>query len=175
MMRPRRRATDYELEHLYALEDPYGEMSGDYHNPAERFVQPYLGKYRYLELPARNSGAQEKAKNYLRYYRDNDLRPRREYQTALNGKAVFVPYIVAEQEADSVKSQYAFTWRGVTRPHDRELGIAGSELLILDLRTNEVIAVRRGFVRTGGVRNSLSGVWWLVGQTCPRISEKRNH
>ena len=29
MLRPRKEATDYELEHLYALEDPYGQAVGE--------------------------------------------------------------------------------------------------------------------------------------------------
>jgi hypothetical protein len=73
-----------------------------------------------------------------------------------------------KKQIDSTrKSRYGFTWRGITRPHDRELGIAGGELILLDLETNEVLGVRRGFVRTGQVRNNLTGVWWLTGQACP--------
>ncbi len=37
------------------------------------------------------------------------------------------------------------TWRGIRRPHDREMGIAGGELIVLDLETNEVLGVRRGY------------------------------
>ena len=66
----------------------------------------------------------------------------------------------------SLKSRYGFTWRGVTRPHDRELGIAGGELIILDLETKEVLGVRRGYIRSGNIKN-LTGIWWLTGQTCP--------
>ncbi|MGB2725272.1 MAG: hypothetical protein WBC46_11985, partial [Nitrospira sp.] len=64
-----------------------------------------------------------------------------------------------------------YTWRGVGRPHDRRLGIAGGELIILDLRTNEVLAVRRGFVRSGYMRN-MTGVWWLTAQKCSKESLK---
>ena len=67
----------------------------------------------------------------------------------------------------TLKSRYGYTWRGIKRPHDRELGIAGSELIIFDLQSNEILAVRRGFVRSGGVRNNLTGVGWLTAPSCP--------
>ena len=174
LMRPRKRATDYEMEHLYGLEAPYVEVHGEYYNPEEYFVQPHLGKYQFLEipLPKRETGSNEV--NYRRYYRDKNAHPGRDYQTAMDGKFVRVPYIVAEKETRSLSSKHGVTWRGITRPHDRELGIAGSELIVLDLETNEVLGVRRGFKRTGGVRN-LTGVWWLAGQTCPKLSKKPDH
>lgn len=174
MMRPRKRATDYELEHLYALEAPYVEVHGEYYNPGEYFVQPHLGQYQFLEISLlkRETGTTEV--KYRRYYRDETAHPGRKYQTAINGQSVFVPYIVAETETESLKSKYGITWRGITRSHDRDLGIAGSELIVLDLETHEVLGVRRGFKRTGGVRN-LTGVWWLAGQTCPKLSKKPDH
>ena len=175
MMRPRKRATDYELEHLYALEAPYIEVHGEYYSPDEYFVQPHMGKYQFLEMPLFEPTESQDGIKYRRYYRDENAHPGRKYQTAINGQSVFVPYIVAETETASLKSKYGITWRGLTRPHDREMGIAGSELIILDLGTNEVLAVRRGFKRTGGVRNNSTGIWWLAGQTCPKLSEKPDH
>jgi hypothetical protein len=65
------------------------------------------------------------------------------------------------------KSTYGYTWRGLPRPHDRELGIAGSELIVLDLRTNEVLGVHRGYARFD-VHKNVPGTaamqWW---QKCP--------
>lgn len=171
LMRPRKRATDYEMEHLYGLEAPYVEVHGEYDSPEEYFVQPHMGKYKFLEVPLAKS---QEPSRYRRYYRDDNAHPGKQYQTAINGKAVFVPYVVAEAQTDTIKSKYGVTWRGITRPHDRELGIAGSELVVLNLETNEILAVRRGFKRTGGVRN-LTGVWWLAGQTCPKLSERPDH
>jgi hypothetical protein len=71
------------------------------------------------------------------------------------------------EEVGTLKSRYAYTWRGITRPHDRELGIVGSELLVLDIQTHQVLGIRRGFIRSGDVRNNLTGVWWLGGYACP--------
>lgn len=168
MMRPRQEATDWEMEHLYALEDPYGQVLGESRLPQDSYIQPALGKYEFLEMP---TGSQT---NYRRYYRDEHVHSDRQYQTAVNGKAVFVPYIVAETEVPVRKSRYGFTWRGIRRPSDREMGIAGGELILLDLSTYEILAVRRGYIRSGSVKN-LTGIWWLRGQVCPGSGKKPEH
>ncbi len=165
VMRPRKRATDYELEHLYALEDPYGHTTDESYLVQDTYVQPVTGRYQFLEMPLPKTS--EATGQYRRYYRDENAHPGRKYQTAINGQGVFVPYIVAETTVSDIKSRYGYTWRGVNRPHDRELGIAGGELIVLDLKVNEVLAVRRGYMRTGFVRNNLTGVWWLTGPSCP--------
>lgn len=77
-----------------------------------------------------------------------------------------VPYIVKAEVVSSLNSRYGFTWRGIPRPHDRELGIVGGELIVMDLQHNDVLGVRRGFIRSSGVRN-LTDIWWLGGQVCP--------
>ncbi|HXF93179.1 MAG TPA: hypothetical protein VNK46_10530, partial [Nitrospiraceae bacterium] len=45
LMRPRKEATDDELSHLYALEDPYGQVVGESELPQDSYVQPAMGKY----------------------------------------------------------------------------------------------------------------------------------
>jgi hypothetical protein len=54
------------------------------------------------------------------------------------------------------------------------MGIVGGELILMDVKANEVLAVRRGYIRSGSVKN-LTGVWWLTGQVCPRLGAKREH
>lgn len=175
MMRPRKEATDYELEHLYALEDPYGYVLGEFDLPQDSYVQPAMGKYEFLEVPMTLPRVQKPSiDKYRRYYRDENAHPNRRYQTAVNGQFVFVPYIVAENTVAAIKSRYGYTWRGIARAHDRELGIAGGELIILDLQTQEVLAVRRGFIRSGWMKN-LTGVWWLTGRACRTPGAKREH
>jgi hypothetical protein len=156
---------------MYALEDPYGHSVGVRNHPEEYFVQPAIGKYQFLETPLSNGSKIREGMRYRRFYRDEKAHPGRDYQTAVDGKFTRVPYIVAEENVSSIQSRYGYTWRGITRPHDRELGIAGGELIVLDIQTNEVFAVRRSFVRTGYVRN-LTGVWWLTAQKCSKESLK---
>lgn len=86
-----------------------------------------------------------------------------------------VPYVVEMESSDVLRSHYGYTWRGITRPHDRESGIAGSELILLDLRTYEVLGIQRRFIRSGGIRNNLTGIWWLNAQVCEQFGEKNLH
>lgn len=170
-LRPRENPTDYELEHLYAVEDPYGHSVGVRDHPEEYFVQPAIGKYQFIEIPLPERSRASEERMYRRFYRDKNAHAGKDYQTAINGKFVRVPYVVGKVKVPSSQSRYGYTWRGVGRPHDRRLGIAGGELIILDLRTNEVLAVRRGFVRSGYMRN-MTGVWWLTAQKCSKESLK---
>lgn len=170
-LRLRDNPTDFQLEHLYALEDPYGHSVGVRDHPEEYFVQPAIGKYQFIETPLPRSSKTGSTAQYRRYYRDEKAHPGKDYQTAVDGRFVRVPYIVAQENISSARSRYGYTWRGVSRPHDRELGIAGGEIIILDLYTNEVFAVRRGYVRSGYMRN-MTGVWWLTAHKCSKESLK---
>jgi hypothetical protein len=144
MMRPRERVFDDHMQHLYAMEDPYGHEDWEAKTPESLFIRS--GRYRFVERPLPSTrNPTSKGVRYLRY-------------TGYDGQD---PKTMAVQETVDRKSRYGYTWRGIARPHDRELGIAGGELIVLDWETNEVLAVRRGFIRSGGVRN-LTGVWWLT-------------
>ena len=46
-------------------------------------------------------------------------------------------------------------------------------MLVLDIQNNEVLVVRRGFIRSGDVRNNLTGAWWLGGHACPKRKKGR--
>jgi hypothetical protein len=162
MMRPRKQATDYELEHLYALEDPYGHTNGEASRAEYYFVSP--NRYSYLERPAKPSrsvqGKKQPDSGGLNEQKITDYERFSGYD-ARHLDSMHKDLI------EGLKSRYGFTWRGISRPHDREFGIAGGELIVLDLEKNEVLGVRRGYIRSGMVRNNLTGIWWLTGQTCP--------
>jgi hypothetical protein len=121
MMRPRGKA-NYEYSHLYAFEDPFGfEASKGF------FVGP--GGYAYFEVPALPSTSEEL--KYTRYFGYDGHR------------------IETLQSANDAhrKSRYGYIWRGIFRPHDRELGIGGGEIIVLDLDTKEVLGVHRGYAK----------------------------
>ena len=148
MMRPRKEATDWELEHLYALEDPYGYVTeGSAETGRELLVRP--GAYVFVE---ERSSDITKGAAYRRY----------------TAKYNSDKKTLVREDAEVLESRYGYVWRGIARPHDRELGIAGGELIVLDTKNHEVVAVRRGFIRSGDVHNRLTGIWWLGGHTCPR-------
>ena len=155
MMRVREHATDHQQEHLFALEDPYGYTDWEATRLPTVFINPPWASYSYLEIPLDMT---EKMKTGGARYRRFSGYVQRKSQ-------------MVEENETTLTSRYGFTWRGIQRPHDRELGIAGGELIVFDLQTNEVLGVRRGFVRSGGVRN-LTGIWWLAGAVCPKYSDK---
>lgn len=157
-MRPRVRPT-YEYAHLYAPEDPYGLWGSDDLHPESlggpsryAFVEAVAGSEYSWQARRRTANAR-----YVRYLVE---RSRTGWQ-------------MTPSEYDTkLKSRYGFTWRGITRPHDRELGIAGSEVIVLDLVTQEVLGVHRAYARfdfTKQVRDEV-GMAWV--ERCPEPSRK---
>jgi hypothetical protein len=157
LLRPREPADDYMFQDLYAMEDPYGHWQGDAEEPGFQFVGP--SKYAYIETPLRRSIR----KTTLKEFRHSSL-----YTSPAAGQTLerYVGYNKRSRkslqlEYDSrPKSRYAITWRGIKRPNDREMGIAGGELIALDLDTNEVLGVRRGYALYHGS--------WEMTRVCPR-------
>jgi hypothetical protein len=148
--------------HLYAIEDPYGGPSGS-HEPEIWFVGPTL--YRFFESSdlARREPEWKRKFTHASYF---------SLPSAGSTIARYFGYDrnelgTMQKEYDTVqKSRYGYTWRGITRPHDREFGIAGSELIVLDLQTKEVLAVHRGYAKFEiDERMGVSGFQWQ--KRCP--------
>ena len=169
MMRPRKEATDDELSHLYALEDPYGHENWEATEPGPAFVHP--NGFQFLEMPIADRQEPTWRKEYVH---PSVMAPppsgvKTQRYFGYDGKNLRS----LEKEYDvKLKTRFGYTWRGIARPHDRELGIAGSELIVLDLQNNEVLAVRRAYIRNGDVRNNLTGIWWMGGHVCPVNSSR---
>lgn len=72
------------------------------------------------------------------------------------------PTVVPEE---TINARYGYTWRGIRRERDREFGIAGGEMMVLDLQTNEVLAVRRSFAIAKMYRSA--GLNWEFAYFCP--------
>ena len=165
MMRPRKRATDDEMQHLYAMEDPYGYIDTEGRDPAVIFVHP--NKFQFFEIPIQKNIARASRRPSLHstFFEPPEPGDMLERHLGYDGK----DWKTKRREYDvNRKSRYGYTWRGITRPYDRELGIAGGELIVLDLESHEVLAVRRGYVRIEGARNTVAGITWLNGLTCPK-------
>jgi hypothetical protein len=157
-MRPRRVYSAGEWQHLYALEDPYGYWVGENEEIGFQFVNR-TRLYTFFEV---HPSARRKYDLGYRKFLDASLFAEPPLSARIarytgyddrNGRTMILEYDTHH------KARYGFTWRGVRRPHDRDLGIAGSELIVLDLQTNEVLGVRRGYT-----------VWnreW-TGRMCPR-------
>jgi hypothetical protein len=160
-------ATDDLLRHLFATEGTTGmslwHVTSQADDIGRVLVQPNHGKYTFAESPAFPKTFKKDGFPFRRFARD----PSRASGSAINyksdGSTFSVPNLVVETGTDRIRANYGFTWRGVVRPNDRELGIAGGELLILNLETGEVLGLRRVFRKTVvGQR----GVWWLSAANC---------
>lgn len=153
-VRPRRTASTEALRDRYVLEDPYGFTGAEAENPALIFLGPK--KYRFFEVPVAPWFGRKENELVARFFGYDDRSSKslkREYDTKL-------------------KSRYGYTWREIRRPHDRENAILGGELIVLDLRTNEILGIRRGFLHAAGSRYSPSGLTWEAGEFCPLLSKR---
>ncbi len=157
-MRPMLQPSDEEISDLYLFEAAVIEANAQVREDSKRFRNPYsppIGRaqgfvnppfttYKFIEFP------QPDGNQYWRmfgYVQDSMLM---QYETVREPK-----------------SRYGLLWRGIRRPMDRELGISGSEWIIIELPTQEVLAVFRDYNWMPRVRNVRTGVYWLNAGLCP--------
>lgn len=161
-MRPREFVRE-GTNHLYVYEDPYGGLTEGI-EPEIWFVRPsryFVVESLYIPLI------------------DPDWRMKRQFypttHTVPNNDVKYVRFFgydgrdkktMQEAYVTSLQSRYGYTWRGIVRPHDRELGVAGGEAIILDLRTQEVLGVHRGYAKFEiDEKAGLARAYWL--KQCP--------
>ncbi len=161
-LRPRP-GVSYEANHLYALEDPYGGPYGS-DQPEMWFVSH--NTYKFFESPdllRRGSGGLARL-SHPSYFMAPTPGAKIARYFGHDGRA----QETMQKEFDTARrSRYGYTWRGTSRPHDREMGVGGSELIVLNLETNEVLGVHRGYARFD-IDRTVAGTaamqWW---QRCP--------
>lgn len=157
------------LRHLYApesiLSHSIGQLQTFHDTLGESLVQPPAGRYRAAETPV-YARLHKEATPYLRFVRDSARVPPASF-SAPDGKGGWasVRRVVASDGIREPTQRYGFTWRGIARPFDRENGISGTELIVLDTTTMEVLGIRRAFRVTGVSR---AGAWWLTAAHCSR-------
>jgi hypothetical protein len=155
-VRPRVIPTDNELQDRYVLNDPFGYVTGAFSGePSRILVRP--GRFSFVErihayprIDAERSAPLVRIRGFARIPPD--------------------PYDVDHrvESIERVTARYGYTWRGIDRLNDRRMGIAGGELAVIDLSTNEILAIRRGFAMSGGASRAPTGIWWLGATLCPR-------
>jgi len=153
-MRPPKRPTDDDLLDRYRLEAPGIESIFQLRpaTPEARariFINPPWARYSFIE----ESGAGKELNQYLRIF----------------GYRQDVATMRVERVAN-LKSEYGLIWRGIRRPHDRELAIAGSEWIVVALSGGEVVAILRNYARAAFDRHSKDGTWWLNAVSCPNLT-----
>ena len=164
------------------MTDPYGPempwiqrfflLKGDY-KPLEQarwLIQPPLYNYRFVEQPRRNTkwqaGIQEPYVRLFGYTRGYFVKPGQvvaDWNEKTPMQVIGIPALTA---------RYGYTWRGLRRERDREFGIAGGELLIYDLETREVLAVRRQFLIAFKNPRGEGKALWEIAARCNQIHPK---
>ncbi len=160
------------------MTDPYGPempwiqrifmLTGN--NPKDQggwLVNPPSLNYHFIEQPRRQVSWQSSIKEpYIRlfgYTRGYFVKPGQvvaDWNEKTPMQVIGIPALTA---------RYGYTWRGIKRAQDRERGIAGGELLIYDLQTKEVLAVRRQFLIASHNPRGEGKAMWEVAARCPQI------
>jgi hypothetical protein len=168
-MRPRQHARQTEeFSDLYRMEDPYGYDGMQVSSQPSLFVAHPFRNYEYFEtLTIPTSLA-----NQADYNPSQDLGLLYwHYSGHVDGPEPRIKFTVVNKS--ELQSRYGFTWRGIRVPYDRENGIAGGELLVIDLKSNEVLAMRRGFAFASRISNNQSGISWEWAYICPMPLNKK--
>ena len=152
------------LQDRYVFESPYQQAIDSAKRPGLNLLGP--DEYLFVETVI----YEPRSKTILeRSYDSSFLAPVPEGEKYIRyeGEAYRDFKNVKKKYVAELRSQYGYVWRGIRRPHDREHAIAGGELAIVDLKTNKILALWRGFIRSGSSKSKK--VWWLSGQACPKI------
>lgn len=154
----------------YALEMPWIQrafrlMGGSATDQGQVFVNPPFQNYEFVEQPRRDVSWQADIREpYIRLFGltrvpalDQNGRVTTHLKEATPMQVIGIPAITA---------RYGYTWRGIVRARDREHGISGGELLIYDLQTQEVLAVRRQFLIAFTNPRGRGKAMWEVAAQC---------
>ncbi len=138
---------------------------------ADAFVSPPHMQYEYLEQPRRELPWQNDiTMPYIRLFGYTTKNARHVDGHLTTHLVENTPMQV--EGVERLQSRYGFTWRGVKRLQDREHGIAGGEMLIYDLQTREVLAVRRQFAISLGNRRTGDSAAWEIAATCNQLNSR---
>jgi hypothetical protein len=166
-----RRDTEDDYKDPYAFEAPHLERGFKLRDETAKsrgavFVYAPVVAYEYVEEPRRAVSWQQGIDQPtvrlfgLRHEPDTS-RPCPPHGCPMREVAPMQVVGIARPE-----SRYMLTWRGVKRAQDRENGIAGGEMIVLDRQTGEVLAVRRNFVLSGRYRGRDDATMWMTAGWC---------
>jgi len=150
----------YGNNHLYALENPYGG-STESNEPEIWFVKP--SRYLFLETMGLSRNDSERQQVHSAILTEPESNAKYARYFGYDGRDRGTMQKVYDA---NLKSRYGYTWRGITRPHDRELGIAGGEAIILDLRTQEILGVYRGYAKFE-INEKMGAAGFQWARACP--------
>ena len=167
--RPIGRPTNAYLRNLFAVEAPFVEK--EFHLLPDnldfnggKFVRPPFQNYLYVEEPRREVDWQSGITHpYIRIF-GYTAKWSLFKDTYVNEAEELTPMQV--RGIDSPSSRYALTWRGISRPLDREYRIAGGELIVYERESRKVIAVSRTFQLGRRSKSPLQISSWFQSPAC---------
>lgn len=175
-VRPESEETNYADQ--FRMNDPYGhDSAGDWYIKTF-FLEPYLVANRYASAEMKSY-----IRDHYRGYRFVDAIDAKDGKRYRYTGRIDQPWLrdkkygewVREFVLDKVPApepapRYGVTYDDISTHEEREYWIAGSSLRIVDLKTNEVIAERIGYMMDWGQGNRAGGrsPWLLAADNaCP--------
>jgi hypothetical protein len=171
-------------ENQFAMDDPYGSDSGgeaylegfflESHLLANRYasaemteyIRAHYSGYRYVEAVDAKDG---KRYRYTGRIDQPSLRDKRYGEWVRE-------FVLDKVPASGATPRYGVTYDDISTREEREVWIAGSSLRVIDLKTNEVIAERIGYMMDRGQGNDSGGRGpWLMAASnaCPRFGSEK--
>ncbi len=167
-------------ENQFAMDDPYGrDLGGEgyiqsfargFETRQKQFAPgapPRMG-YRYVEAIDPKDG---KRYRYTGAIRQVHIKPSVLMGDDPNGKGFYTNQFVLDKiPVTDVVPRYGVTYDDISTREEREHWIAGSSLRVIDLKTNEIIAERIGYMMDRGQGNDSGGrAPWLMAadNACP--------
>lgn len=162
VVKPLPPATEKDLFDQYWMGDPYSNTS-----TVER------EKLHALRLLGRTSVARRTGGEGFEFFEIRDDRSGKAF--AEIRKSATSPYWVVTNSAPEQRSNFGVSWNDISSAADRTYWVAASKLQIFDIRTNEVVAERVGFMIEAGFgsRSGQRRPWQSSHSeknTCPPVS-----
>jgi hypothetical protein len=161
------------------MDDPYGHDSG-----GEYYIKSFLHGF---HKPSTNRIAGDPLRYGYRYVEAIDLQDGKRYQytgrieepwqfdkSYLKG---YTRFVLDKTSATAATPRYGVTYDDISTHEEREYWIAGSSLKVIDLKTNEVIAERIGYMMDRGQGADGGGrqAWLMAASNaCPSFNRYQN-
>jgi hypothetical protein len=177
----------------FTLDDPYGkDCSGE--GCIYRLLRPVEGMaeypkaarqhadgYRYVETIDPRDGHRYRYTAVLKGVKENKEAFSRNVERTGFGAELDGSYLeLQRQPIEEFSARYGVVWDDISTPEDRKYWIAGGSLKAIDLKANEVMAERFGFLIDPG-QGSTAGFrdpWgWAqaYGPSCPSLVDEQEH
>ncbi len=180
----------------YKMDDPYGHDSSDDEYLKSFFLEPMLQAYKHTNANEETLARVRQEYRGYRYVDAIDPKDGKRYRytggmkvvgkqdaTAYNIRLAMskdpnydlniYSFVLDKTPASNPLPRYGVTYDDISTREERDYWIAGSSLKVIDLKTNEVIAERIGYMMDRGQGNTSGGraPWlWAANYACPAFS-----